>query len=159
MGGEKLTVLEQVYSCIKENKNFVLQGGAGSGKTESLKRVLEHISTVYPDKKIACITHTNLAVDEIISRVGNNDYTISTIHSFLNNLIKDYKKNIHQVIDQIFILKKVENLEHKEYKKCYEKYASTFHTLTKETVSRVVGKRIYDKEQEKYNNELNKKIE
>lgn len=159
MGGEKLTVLEQVYSCIKENKNFVLQGGAGSGKTESLKRVLEHISSVYPDKKIACITHTNLAVDEIISRVGNNDYTISTIHSFLNNLIKDYKKNIHQVIDQIFILKKVENLEHNEYKKCYEKYASTFHTLTKETIPRVIGKRIYDKEQENYNDELNEKIE
>ncbi len=88
MDSKKLTALDHVFSCIANNKNFVLQGGAGSGKTESLKRVLEHLSSNYSGKKIACITHTNLAVDEIISRVGN-DYTISTIHSFLNSLIKD----------------------------------------------------------------------
>lgn len=158
MGSKKLTVLEQVFLCIKKGENFVLQGGAGSGKTESLKRVLEHISSVYPNKKIACITHTNLAVEEIKSRVGNNDYTISTIHSFLNNIIKDYKKNIHQVIDKIFTLKKVENIEHKEYKKCYEKYASTVHSIKKESIPKVVGKRIYDKDQEGYNKALNEDI-
>ena len=96
MGSIKLTALEKVFSYIESNQNFVLQGGAGSGKTESLKRVVEYIFSTYPRKKIACITHTNLAVDEIVSRVGN-DYTISTIHSFLNSLVKDYKKNIHEV--------------------------------------------------------------
>ena len=55
----KITALEQVFNCIREEQNFVLQGGAGSGKTESLKRVIEHISNNYPGKKNACITHTN----------------------------------------------------------------------------------------------------
>lgn len=154
----KLTALEQVFSYIKENQNFVLQGGAGSGKTESLKRVLEHISSTYPGKKIACITHTNLAVDEIKSRV-NSDYTICTIHSFLNDLIKDYKKNIHEVISEIFKLKKVESTEHKEYKKKYEKYASSLHAVKKETISKVVGKRVYDKDAENLNKDLNDNIE
>jgi len=154
----KVTALEQVYSCIKNNQNFVLQGGAGSGKTESLKRVLEHISYTYPGKKIACITHTNLAVDEIISRVGN-DYTISTIHSFLNSLIKNYKKNIHEVISEIFKLIKIVSIEHKEYKKLYEKYASTLHTVKKETISKVIGKRVYDKDALSFNKELNDNIE
>lgn len=153
----KLTALEQVYSCIEENQNFVLQGGAGSGKTESLKRVLEHISFTYPGKKIACITHTNLAVDEIKSRV-ESDYTICTIHSFLNDLVKDYKKNIHAVISEIFKLKRVESTEHKEYKKCYEKYASSIHTIKKETLSKVVGKRVYDKDIVSLNEELNANI-
>ncbi len=154
----KITALEQVFNCIREEQNFVLQGGAGSGKTESLKRVIEHISKNYPGKKIACITHTNLAVDEIKSRV-DDDYTICTIHSFLNDLIKDYKKNLHEVIGEIFKLKKVDNTEHKDYKKCYEKYASSLHSVLKETVSKVVGKREYDKNAVEYNNDLNTNIE
>ena len=154
----KITALEQVFNCIREEQNFVLQGGAGSGKTESLKRVIEHISKNYPGKKIACITHTNLAVDEIKSRV-DDDYTICTIHSFLNDLIKDYKKNLHEVIGEIFKLKKVDNGEHKDYKKCYEKYASSLHSVLKETVPKVVGKREYDKNTVEYNNDLNTNIE
>lgn len=153
----KITALEQVFNYIREEQNFVLQGGAGSGKTESLKRVIEYISKNYPGKKIACITHTNLAVDEIKSRVDDN-YTICTIHSFLNDLIKDYKKNLHEVIGEIFKLKKVDNTEHKDYKKCYEKYASSLHSVLKETVPKVVGKREYDKNAAEYNNRLNTNI-
>ena len=158
MGSIKLTALEKVFSYIESNQNFVLQGGAGSGKTESLKRVVEYIFSTYPRKKIACITHTNLAVDEIVSRVGN-DYTISTIHSFLNSLVKDYKKNIHEVISEIFKLKKVESIEHKEYKKLYEKHASSLHMIKNEHISKVVGKRAYDKDAESFNKELNDNIE
>lgn len=153
----KLTALEQVYNCIETNKNFVLQGGAGSGKTESLKQVIEHISDKYPEKKIACITHTNLAVDEIKSRV-NGDYTICTIHSFLNDLIKNFKKNLHEVISEIFKLKKIDNMEYKDYKECYKKYASTLHRIKNETVSKVVVKKNYDEERCKFNSELNANI-
>lgn len=142
---------------IEENKNFVLQGGAGSGKTESLKRVLEHISQKYPDKNVACITHTNLAVDEIVSRVDEN-YTICTIHSFINSLIKNYKKNMHEVIGELFKLINIESKEHKEYKKLYEKYVSRLYTVKNESVSKVVGKRIYDTKPDHYNKELNDKI-
>lgn len=154
----KITALEQVYNCIKDERNFVLQGGAGSGKTESLKRVIEHISSKYPGKKIACITHTNLAVNEIKSRV-DDDYTICTIHSFLNDLIKDYKKNLHEVVSEIFKLKKADSTEHKDYKKNYEKYASSLHAVKGETISKVVGKREYDKDSDRYYNELNANIE
>lgn len=154
----KITALEQVFNCIREEQNFVLQGGAGSGKTESLKRVIEHISKNYPRKKIACITHTNLAVDEIKSRV-DDDYTICTIHSFLNDLIKYYKKNLHEVIGEIFKLKKVDNTEHKDYKKCYERYASSLYSVLNKTAPKVVGKREYDKSAVEYNNDLNTNIE
>ena len=164
--------IDKIKECVETKKNFVLQGGAGSGKTETLKQVLEFISSTYPDKKIACITHTNLAVDEIKSRVGNQ-YTISTIHSFLNYLIKDFKKNIHQVIFEIFRLDKMKRAslefykdeteqkkaEHEKYKKIYEKYSTKLFALKKERVNRAEGKRDYDKTPEGFNDILNPKIE
>ena len=154
----KVNALEQIFACIDDNQNFVLQGGAGSGKTESLKRVLEHISSKHPRKKIACITHTNLAVDEIKSRV-ESEHTICTIHSFLNDLIKDYKKNIHQVINEIFKLKKVKTTEHKEYVKAYKKYVSSIYTIKKGSIEKHVNKKTYDPNALNYNTELNQNIE
>lgn len=169
----KITPIEQIKTCLIDGENFVLQGGAGSGKTETLKQVLEFISTTYPDKKVACITHTNLAADEIRSRV-EGDYTISTIHSFLNDLVKDYKKNIHKVIYEIFKLEKVERkdlsfynddetaqkkAEHESYKKLHGKYSSALFTRKKEKEGKVDGKREYDKDPDKFNMALNTKID
>jgi DNA helicase-2/ATP-dependent DNA helicase PcrA len=165
----KVDPFSRIKDCISNNKNFVLQGGAGSGKTEFLKRTLEYLSTTYPSKKIACITHTNLAVDEIKSRVGQG-YTISTIHSFLNDTIKDYKKNLHSCIYDLFKLDSIERGslgdyeddekemkagEHKKYKKTYEKYATSLYSVKEERAEKVTGKRDYDKDPEGYNSQLN----
>ncbi|AFP30567.1 UvrD-helicase domain-containing protein [Marinobacter sp. BSs20148] len=165
----KVDPFGKIKDCISNNKNFVLQGGAGSGKTEFLKRTLEYLSTTYPSKKIACITHTNLAVDEIKSRVGEG-YTISTIHSFLNDTIKYYKKNLHACIYDLFKLDSIERGslgdyeddekemkagEHKKYKKIYEKYASSLYSVKGERAEKVTGKRDYDKDPEGYNSQLN----
>lgn len=167
----RITPIKQIQECILKKQNFILQGGAGSGKTETLKHVLEFISKNMPDKKIACITHTNLAVDEIVLRVGNQ-YTISTIHSFLNSLIKNYKKNIHAVIFEIFKIEKIERknincyedeksqkkIEHDKYKKIYKKYAKKAYDLKKETTPKVIGKREYDKNPLNLNLILNENI-
>jgi len=173
MDSKKLIPREKIEKCIKDKQSFVLQGGAGSGKTETLKQTLEFIAKKYPNKKAACITHTNLAADEIASRVGKA-YTISTIHSFLNDLIKDFKINIHQIIFEIFKLNKIERKElsfydneeklqkkeeHEKYKKLYEKYGRKLFKIKNENIEKVSGKREYDKNPEIYNNELNEKIE
>ena len=93
-----ITAIDQCKKCIDEKRSFVLQGGAGSGKTESLKELLIYINQTNPKAKVMCITHTNVAVNEILSRTGNA-FPVSTIHSFLNSLIKDYnrlRKNIRE---------------------------------------------------------------
>ncbi|MFK5975798.1 MAG: AAA family ATPase [Sulfurovum sp.] len=165
--------LDRIYKCIDEDKSFVLQGGAGSGKTETLKQTLQYISKHHPNKKVACITHTNLAVNEIKERVGDG-YTISTIHSFLHSLIKDYKKNIHQVMFELFKLEKIERLgsenytdakeqnkkEHDKYKdEIHYEYASKLYTVKNESADKVIGKREYDKNPDTYNSDLNSKID
>src|SRR5665647_253497 len=155
---DKIKKIIEVNQFENENfKNFILQGGAGSGKTESLKEIISYISEKYPDKKIACITHTNVAVDEIKSRVGDKN-NISTIHSFLNDLIKNYKKNIQTVIHHIFILEEITEEDHKVYKKIYEKYSDKLYAFKKESCDKVVGKRIYDTSMIHYNSILNEKI-
>jgi DNA helicase-2/ATP-dependent DNA helicase PcrA len=158
------TALDKIREIIdnnqnpeKEFKNFVLQGGAGSGKTESLKEVISYIAEKHPEKKIVCITHTNVAVDEIIARVGNK-YEISTIHSFLNSLIKDYKKNLKEIIHNVFCIPSITELTHSEYKKVYEKYSAKLFLLKEENCDKVIGKKEYDVSPSTYNVQLNEKI-
>lgn len=173
LGTGIMTAFDEIKDSIGDNKSFVLQGGAGSGKTETLKQTLEFISNDYPDKKIVCITHTNLAVDEIKSRVGGH-YTVSTIHSFLNGFIKDYKKNMHKVFHKLFQLDLMERQEleyyngdeiiqkkkeHEKYKKTYRKYASLLFTLENKRADKVEGKKLYDQDPQSYNSALNDKIE
>lgn len=167
----KIESIEMVKHCLDKKKSFVLQGGAGSGKTETLKEILEYLSKEHSDKKIVCITHTNLAVEEIKSRVGDT-CSISTIHSFLHNLIKDYKINIKSVISKLFHIqlmeqglvidgiddKQYKQNEYKKYKKIYEKYADNAYLIIKKKSEKCVGKREYDKSPQLYNEALNKMI-
>ena len=51
--------LDLCKECIDSHRSFVLQGGAGSGKTESLKELLLYIKQSQPQARVACITHTN----------------------------------------------------------------------------------------------------
>ncbi len=167
-----ITAIEHCKKCIDAKKSFVLQGGAGSGKTETLKELLIYINQTNPKAKVMCITHTNVAVDEILSRTGNA-FPVSTIHSFLNSLIKDYKKNIYTVIGELFYVpqfissEKTDDIsdkdyrknEHEKYKKSYEKYADRLYQITHKIVEKAAGKRDYDKDPKTYNESLNSGIE
>ena len=84
----------QIFEHIRDEKNFLLSGGAGSGKTYSLVQVIKKAITDNPTAKIACMTYTNAAVKEIEERVGHDNLTVSTIHDFLWDNIKTFKKEL-----------------------------------------------------------------
>lgn len=165
----QVTPFDQVLICLARGKSFLLQGGAGSGKTETLKRLLDHLSKSMPDKRVACITHTNLAANEVKARAGEF-HSISTIHSFLNGIIKSYKLDLHKVIHEIFQLdefmvgdviddeKEFKKREHERYKKKYEKYADKAYFILKIKEEKVLGKLAYDKDPVSANDILNQKI-
>ncbi|WP_286209420.1 UvrD-helicase domain-containing protein [Dubosiella newyorkensis] len=98
---ESDTILTQIISRIENNKNFLLSGGAGSGKTYSLVQVLQYIVKEYPKKQIACITFTNAAADEILSRVKVNNLYVSTIHEFLWLQIQRFQNEMKQSIIEL----------------------------------------------------------
>jgi DNA helicase-2/ATP-dependent DNA helicase PcrA len=95
------TVMEQIDQCINEKKNFLLSGGAGSGKTYTLIQTIDHVYKKYPVARVACITYTNVAANEVKERSPFSRLHVSTIHDFLWDAIKSFQKNI---IDTVMIL-------------------------------------------------------
>lgn len=94
---------DTLEQCIlgKPRKSFFLFAGAGSGKTHSLVTLLKKIKDkighelLLQGKQIAVITFTNAATDEIINRLDySNVFHISTIHSFVWDIIQNYQKDI-----------------------------------------------------------------
>jgi DNA helicase-2/ATP-dependent DNA helicase PcrA len=93
----------EIKQCFSKDipKSFFLFAGAGSGKTRSLINTLSFIDTEYGkvlstySKQIAVITYTNAACDEISKRLQYKPiFAVSTIHSFLWELIKNYQVDI-----------------------------------------------------------------
>jgi len=93
--------LDEILEHIKKNNNFLLSGGAGSGKTYSLVKVIQTILDNNSKAKIACITYTNAAVKEIESRISNNNLKVSTIHDFLWDNIKTYQKELKETLYEL----------------------------------------------------------
>lgn len=89
------------YLSMSNPKSFFMFAGAGSGKTRSLTNALLYLDKEMGSwlslnrKQIAAITFTNAASDEISRRLQYKPiFAISTIHSFLWELIKHYQKDI-----------------------------------------------------------------
>ncbi len=99
------SVNEQIYSCLDLDnpKSFFLFAGAGSGKTRSLVEVLKRFKNHnihhlrLNGQKVAVITYTNAACDEIKRRLDfDSSFVVSTIHSFSWELIKPFQKDIKE---------------------------------------------------------------
>lgn len=95
------TEIEEILMHIKQKHNFLLSGGAGSGKTYSLVEVLKHVSVLYPNAQIACITYTNAAAVEIINRANVDNLTISTIHDFLWENISLFPNELRRTLIEL----------------------------------------------------------
>lgn len=86
--------VEKIIDHIEKGDNFLLSGGAGSGKTYSLVQVIREVITRHPSSKIACMTYTNASVHEIERRVDHSNLNVSTIHDFLWDNIKNFQREL-----------------------------------------------------------------
>ena len=93
--------VKEMLQYIENKQNFILTGGAGSGKTYSLISLIQEIGRMYPNKSIVCITYTNNAVAEIKSRISNDKLFVSTIHEFLWKIIKKYQRELKETIIEL----------------------------------------------------------
>lgn len=90
--------VQEIFQSIDEGRNFLLSGGAGSGKTYSLVSVIRQVIAENPTAKVACMTYTNAAVKEIEERVNHKNLNVSTIHDFLWDNIKHFQKELKEAI-------------------------------------------------------------
>lgn len=132
--------LTNIHKCIEEKRSFILEAGAGSGKTWSLIESLKYLITTERqnlakyNRKIACITYTNIAANEIIERVDNNPLVrVSTIHNFLWSIIGHYTEELKlamlehneslppekRIPELMESLKNIKNIEYNQYKRDY----------------------------------------
>jgi len=94
---------EEIYGCldIAKPRSFFLYAGAGSGKTRSLVNAISRVlcnlrrPLLLQGRRIAIITYTNAACEEIKSRLDFDPLVeVSTIHSFAWSLIGGYNSDI-----------------------------------------------------------------
>lgn len=90
--------VQEIFQSIDAGRNFLLSGGAGSGKTYSLVSVIRQAILENPTAKVACMTYTNAAVKEIEERVNHKNLNVSTIHDFLWDNIKHFQKELKVAI-------------------------------------------------------------
>jgi len=98
--------LEAMYACLEAGESFRLEAGAGAGKTYSLIKALrflvERNQRILPrrSQKIACITFTNVAKDEIAARTDRNPLVFcETNHAFCWSLINGFQKSLRTLVE------------------------------------------------------------
>jgi Superfamily I DNA and RNA helicases len=96
-----IDVMTEISNCLTQKKNFLLSGGAGSGKTYTLIQTLHSVYKNNVNARVACITYTNVAANEIKSRSPYSKLWVSTIHDFLWDNIKGYQKNLVKTVREL----------------------------------------------------------
>ncbi|GLO15416.1 hypothetical protein PPUJ20028_40010 [Pseudomonas putida] len=88
---------------LKNPKSFFLYAGAGSGKTHSLVEAIRELKSrererlIFEGRRIAVITYTNAACDEILRRLEFDPLVeVSTIHAFAWRLIQGFDNEIRE---------------------------------------------------------------
>lgn len=101
----------QIIETLDRGDSFRVEAGAGAGKTYSLMRVVEwlekekHQLLRKKGHKIACITYTNRAVDEIKSRLKSEDFIRPcTIHNFAWSCMNRFQSSLIKIVGELDLL-------------------------------------------------------
>lgn len=99
----------ELRGCLTgpKRRSFTMVAGAGSGKTTSLVKALATIVSTHGEslrnfrQKVACITYTEIAAQEIWADVGNNPLVhVSTIHSFLWTITRTFQRDLREWVQR-----------------------------------------------------------
>ena len=144
---------KEIEDCFstKNPKCFFVFAGAGSGKTRSLINTLNFLdreqgeNLLMNGKQVAVITYTNAACDEISRRLQYKTiFSVSTIHSFLWDLIKYYQADIKSWLVES-VQKEIEELQRKKTKKTGSKAGEKREEKIKKKMDRLAKIRTVQK--------------
>lgn len=111
MTTEAEDVTRTILTALREGRHFKVEAGAGAGKTSSLIEALRSILAdrarylPRPHQRVACVTYTNVARDEIINRTDRSPYVFAeTIHGFLWQLLSPFRKHLLRHIVELDLM-------------------------------------------------------
>ncbi|MEU4098708.1 ATP-dependent helicase [Streptomyces sp. NPDC026673] len=118
MADTSVKTIDQVVDALKDRRSFLVEAGAGAGKTTTLVEALQHVlaeqraELARQGQRIACITFTNVAKRKISERINDDPaVTVATIHDFLWEIIKGFGPELwQQIIEYNSTLSKPEDL-------------------------------------------------
>ena len=120
---EQNSIINEIYDKIsshkEKNTDFLIKGGPGTGKTLVLIKLLEKILTHDPSKKIRLLTYTD-------SLSKYNQYLSEEYEKKSNTTKKTTKKKKENVI------------------KLMNNHIETFDSYFKPSISKILGKEIYE---------------
>ncbi|MBL6448960.1 ATP-dependent helicase [Fulvivirga sp. 29W222] len=100
--------LKKIFTALDEGGSFRVEAGAGAGKTYSLIEALKHLIKLKSltlqksFQKIACITYTNIATEEIRSRIDNHPSVfVDTIHGFCWSILQGFQSQMSELIQTL----------------------------------------------------------
>ncbi len=100
--------LAEVSRCLERKESFLVEAGAGAGKTYTLVEALRFLMKHYQHtllqrhQRIACITFTNVAKDEIDARTDRSPVVYcNTIHAFCWSLISGFQGQLRELLPQL----------------------------------------------------------
>lgn len=96
----------KVNACLDAGHSFRLEAGAGAGKTYSLVQALKRLITLRGTKllqegqKVACITYTEVARDEIAQEIEQHPaILVDTIHAFSWAFLSQFQKPLRELVE------------------------------------------------------------
>lgn len=99
---------DAINDCIKTGRSFRLEAGAGAGKTWSLVEALKALiklrgpNLLRDKQQIACITYTNVAAEEILSRIDRHQaVVVSTIHAFCWSTMSRFQPRLRSMVPSL----------------------------------------------------------
>ena len=158
-------ILEKLFQNISENKSTLFNAGAGAGKTYSLIECLKYVireegrNLENKNKKVICITYTNVATNEIKERLGNtNLILVSTIHERIWSLINN--KLYQSKLVEIHIEYTKEKIKEENEKLKNNKKYSSYNKEEKSYINEIISKtniKIQFLNKDNFEEELKKK--
>lgn len=128
---------------VKNNNVLLINAPAGSGKTYKIKADIRDHIIENPKDNILCITYTNRAADELLNGLESPNVYISTIHSYINDLISPLfsKKEIIDLYFETYkedILKRISDPnKQNSNNKFKEKYGDLNINIIRQNISTI----------------------
>ena len=132
-----------------KNNIFLVNAPAGSGKTTTIRRMVERHLRENPNDNILCVTYTNRAAEELGKDIDSKNVFFGTIHSFINYFVSSFfsHKEVIELYWEIYkneIQERIENIERKEnIQEGNQRYIEKYGKLDAETVYRNIQEISY----------------